>query len=137
MGKASRRKRLRVGSQITYHGDGSRSVPLSKKAMEGIEELRQQFIQRWGREPRPEDPLFWDPYENEPKPMGQDSQAQLTRQICEAMRAAGISEDKIYATEKTGLMPTADNIELMEPDAFAEWCAAAAEYRAKELANAK
>ncbi len=51
------------------------------------------------------------------------------------MAAAGIDPALIYASRKTGLLVTEDNLDKIPEEALAEWEAAVAEY--DELAKAK
>jgi len=44
------------------------------------------------------------------------------------MVRAGVEPAKIYATIKTGLMPTTDNVHVMKPADLREWQRAAEEY---------
>lgn len=53
---------------------------------------------------------------------------EMAKDLTMIMRSAGIPEEKIYATIKTGLMPTADN--NCSPVDVAEWKSAVLEYRA-------
>jgi hypothetical protein len=87
-----------------------------------LEEQRQRFIQKYGREPGPDDPVFFDmpPVE------------QIEFQTVQAMKQAGIDPAIIYAYEKTGgLLVTEQNKHLISDKDLGEWQAAIQEYRAK------
>jgi hypothetical protein len=59
---------------------------------------RAAFIEKFGREPGPTDPVFFDPTKDEPTQMsGSDMRQQLT----ETMRKAGIDEEKIATFLRT------------------------------------
>lgn len=103
-------------------GEVLRDVPISEQGRQELAPLmeaqRQRFIEKFGREPEPEDPVFFDlPDENT-----------LKRELAETMRKAGIRPALIYATEKTGLLVTEENRNLIPDIDLAEWEAAIDEY---------
>jgi hypothetical protein len=83
-------------------GDVVRIVPLGDEARTEVEGLlakqREKFIAKFGREPGPDDPIFFD--------LDEDA---LRENAASAMREAGISPALIYAYEETGLIVTAEN----------------------------
>src|SRR3954471_10863057 len=98
------------------------SVPLSDDMGDILEQQRQRFIQKYGREPGPNDPVFFDmpPVE------------QIEFQTVQAMKKAGIDPAIIYAYEKTGgLLVTEQNQHLISDKDLAEWQAAIEEYEVK------
>jgi SEC-C motif len=103
--------------------DGSfyRSTPLSPEMADILQMQRQKFIDKHGREPGPNDPVFFDmpPLEH------------VEHEMVEAMKKAGIDPAFIYAFEKTGLLVTEENQHLLPESALAEWQAAIEEYEAK------
>jgi hypothetical protein len=103
-------------------GRHTRSVPLHPEAVQIIEDQRQRFIDLHGREPGPNDPIFFDM----PHP------EHLEHQIAETMRKAGIAPELIYAFEQTGRLVTTENRELLTDEDLAEWDAAIDAYRAKQ-----
>jgi len=76
----------KVKARATKHGKDS--VPLSKEMVAQLEELRKQFIEHFGREPRPDDPLFFDPDYHIPVPI---SPEKLVVALAEASLKAGIT----------------------------------------------
>jgi SEC-C motif len=104
--------------------DGSfyRSTPLSPEMADILQMQRQKFIDKHGREPGPNDPVFFDM----PHP------EQIEHITVEAMKKAGIDPAFIYAFEKTGLLVTEENQHLLPESALAEWQAAIEEYEAKQ-----
>ena len=101
------------GFHYFVEADGSivRVVPVGDEVKTILENQRARFVQRFGREPGPDDLVFFDtPPETE-----------LRRKMIETMRRAGIRPALIYAYEKTGLMLTEENRRLMttqDVDAF-------------------
>ena len=86
-----------------------------------VEQQRQRFVEQFGREPGPEDLVFFDapPLEH------------LEHEMVQAMKKVGIDPAKIHAFEKTGLMVTEDNQHLLSDADLDEWQAAIEEYRAQ------
>jgi hypothetical protein len=100
-------------------GTIQKSVPLSAEAVAILQEQRRKFVETFGREPGPTDPVFFDvpPVE------------QIEFQTVQAMRKAGIDEAIIYAYEKTGgLLVTEQNRHLITDKDLAAWQAAIEEY---------
>jgi hypothetical protein len=98
MGKASRRK---LENQTKSH-----EIRLRPEVIEEFQTQRKLFIEKFGREPGPYDPIFFDPTKDEPQPM--DDHA-VRAQIVKAMGQADIAPEYIYAYQKTGLMPSTAN----------------------------
>jgi SEC-C motif len=98
-----------------------KSVPMSPEVREALEQLRQAFVAKHGREPGPDDPLFPDM----PHP------EHLEAMMVEDMKAAGLDPAFIYAFEKTGLLVTEQNQHLIPEEDLAEWDAAIEEYEAR------
>jgi hypothetical protein len=104
------------------NGTVRKSVPLSAEAVAILHEQRRRFVERFGREPGPNDLVFFDlpPVE------------QVEFQTAQAMRKAGIDEAIIYAYEKTGgLLVTEENMHLIPEKDLEAWRAAIEEYLAR------
>src|SRR5690348_9888466 len=67
-----------------------------------LQEQIQPFRHKFGREPGPEDPVFFDPDSDTPQPYSAASMEKIAQEINRAMGAAGIDPAIIYATQKTG-----------------------------------
>lgn len=99
-----------------------KSIPVSDELAEVIEEQKRRFSEKSGREPGPDDNLFFDmpPLEH------------AEHFVVEAMKQAGLDSAVIYAFEKTGLIVTEANEHLISDKDRAEWEAAVLECRAKQ-----
>jgi hypothetical protein len=106
--------------------DGNKVVPLSPKAVDLIKQQLVRFKKKFGREPGPDDPIFFDPNSDVPV---QFDEAKFNHGVVEAMKKAGIRGELIYAFEKTGLILNAEGYENVLPEDRAEWDAAIDEYR--------
>ena len=52
----------------TDYSDGTRTLRLSPELADAMQEQRKRFIRKFGREPGPNDPIFFDPDADTPQP---------------------------------------------------------------------
>ena len=80
--------------QEDEQGSVYKSIPMSSDVTAILDEQRQKFIDKYGREPGSDDPLFFDmpPLEH------------IEHEMVQAMQAAGLAPAFIHAFEKTGLL---------------------------------
>src|SRR5205823_1986692 len=89
-GSGKKYKHCCYGKGFEYAEDeeGSvyKSVPLSDEMADIVEQQRQRFIQKYGREPGPNDPVFFDlpPLEH------------VEHEMVQTMKAAGLDPAFIY-----------------------------------------
>ena len=98
---------------------------MSAETLAIIENQLQKFREKFGREPGPKDPIFFNPDSLMPEPFPLE---ECLEESTRAMVQAGIRPEIIYAHRKTGLIVTQENCEKLPADALAEWEAAAEEY---------
>jgi hypothetical protein len=79
---------------------------------------RQAFIERFGREPREGDPIFFDPSAAQPQPMNLEVAEQKT---LEAMHKAKIHPALIHAFQKTGRLLGKEGAKRLSPAELQEW----------------
>ncbi|QFG35292.1 hypothetical protein BDE18_3360 [Paracoccus pantotrophus] len=103
-----------------------KKTPLTPRLKDALEESRLAFIEKFGREPGPDDPILFDPDADTPQPMDEDV---LTKMMVNAFRQAGLPEELIYAFEKTGYIVTKENQHLIPVEGLFAHNAAVAEYR--------
>jgi hypothetical protein len=117
------------GFEWVEDDDGTiyKSTPMTQGMADILQEQRQRFIDKYGREPGPNDPVFLDmpPLEH------------IEHQTVEAMKEAGIDPAFIYAFEKTGLLLTEENQHLIPEEDLADWDAAIEEYEMKHRKRGK
>ena len=96
-----------------------------------LRDQRRAFRKKFGRDPGPDDPLFFDPDASGDTPV-QITGQQLRTDTLDAMRKAGIAPALIYAYAKTGLLVSEANQASLPLGALNEWSAAIAEYERME-----
>ncbi len=96
--------------------------PEVQRAMEG---RFQRFREKFGRDPGPDDPVFFDPNADTPQELDWD---RVDSEIVGAMVKAGIEPENIYAYRKTEFIVTKENWGLLSKEQQQEWEAAIAEY---------
>lgn len=117
----AKKKRRKSGSWI-------KGFPISEELYQAMLEQKQLFIEKFGREPRPEDPLFFEPDSDVPEAISDET---LDRMMNEMFNDAGIDPAITYAYHKTGLLVSEENIDFLSEEDLAEWNQAVEE--AKEL----
>jgi integrase len=106
-----------------------RTLPVADETLAGLLEQREHFRAKFGREPGPEDPLFFDPDSEAATP--QPFPVQRAQSIiADAMQAAGVHPRLVHAFRRTGLLVSEDNIELVPEQDLAAWQAALEEWDA-------
>jgi hypothetical protein len=103
----------------------TRTVKMNAETKAILQSQIQKFREKFGREPGPKDPLFFNPDALKPEPFRLEEFQQETEA---AMVLAGIRPEIIYAHRKTGLIVTEDNYGKLPTSAQAEWNAAVEEY---------
>lgn len=93
--------------------------PRSEEGNQVKEELlgaRAAFVEKFGREPRPEDPIFFDPDAEEPTPVGADAAVDLFEEMLTAAEKAGLDPSHIHACREVGYMVTEMNQHLFSAE---------------------
>lgn len=104
-----------------------RTVRLDPRQIELLERQRQAFRAKFGRDPGPDDPVFFDPKADKPQPVDPDG---LVATVVAAMEKAGLDPAKIHAYRRTGMLVTTENVSQWSAEDLAEWQAALDEYEA-------
>jgi hypothetical protein len=111
---------LREGRPLVQGPDGelAHELPIGPEIGEILQRQRAKFIARYGREPGPEDPIFFD------APSDDEYDAAVTK----AMEQAGVAPAVIYAFRKTGRIITEENAKFVPAAALEAWQQAIDEY---------
>jgi hypothetical protein len=105
---------------------GYRRVPLNKEMITMLDQQRERFIAKFGREPRGEDPILFDENADTPQPM---ALADIEREVLEFMAAVNVDPAFIHAYKVTGRLVSEDNLHLLTEEEIQEWGDAVAEYQ--------
>lgn len=114
--------------------DGSKRVPMSPPMVQLMKLQEQLFRATFNREPRDNDPVFWDhDREHEgPKPFNAKKRG---KELQKGMLAAGIRPEMAYAAGKTGLIISQSNLHLFTDEQLDEWEDAVEEYKRNQHGN--
>ena len=104
MGKKNRREGRR--------NRGDRVVSMSPEVADALARQRQRFIEKFGREPGPEDPVFFDPNAGRPIPMVDWDEVEKEFEI--ALEKTGADPAFAYAFKKTGRLVGEENRHLIK-----------------------
>ena len=96
---------------------------LSKRAMHVLKQARKRFIRKFGREPGPDDPVFFDEESDVPKQM---DPAKFEAEILELLKS--LPPQFLYAYRKTGLLGLSADKSGWPQESIDEWDAALDEY---------
>ena len=96
----------------------TKNVPLTPVTKKILAEQLEAFRKKFGREPGPDDPIFFDPEKEVPTPISEET---LNSAFREAAKATGLDPVLVYAFEKTGLIVTEDNLNVFTKQQLAEW----------------
>jgi hypothetical protein len=111
-----------------------RKLKVTPEMAKTLRHQRKKFIKKFGREPGPDDPVFFDPKASAPVSITPKELADAT---LKAMLAAGTPPHFVYAYQKTGFLVSETGYENLSPEDRAEYDAAIDEYFAMEKAQAK
>ena len=120
------------------HGERSHQVDkdeniisIDHETSEIIAQQKKLFGQKFGREPGPEDPLFFDPGVATPQFLSVESQEEVWKSLLQAAGDSEIDPAIVYAMNKTGRIVTETNLEFLTDSELQEWNDAVNEFRQK------
>lgn len=106
-----------------------KKIRLNKEAKAAIEHQLLAFRKKFGREPGPDDPIFFDPDADTPQPYPEQKlTGNWNEMFDEAVRTAAIPPELAYACKKTGLIVTESNKRMFSKEQLQEWNDAVQEY---------
>jgi len=85
------------------HKPRGREAPLPEFVQDALQQQRNAFREKFGRDPVDGDPVFFDPDADTPVEI---SSVRMEAGLLEAMRRAGTPPHIVYAFRKTGLLGT-------------------------------
>jgi hypothetical protein len=89
------------------------------------------FRIKFGREPKGDDPLFFDPDADEPREMPPEKMKRIFDDMIVALAKSGMDPAAVHATAVTRLLVTEMNVDVLKetnPEGLAAWYAAVDEY---------
>lgn len=113
-------RRTQTGRTIAWDREASSD---GKQLEEALRKQRALFVEKFGREPGPEDPVFFDPNAEEATPLGANAAADMWDDLLAAAERAGIDPAHIHAAREVGYLVTEANQHLfnaLEVEAFRE-----------------
>ena len=120
---------------------GSTSIPLTLRALEILNQQRNDFENKFNREFGAGDLIFFDPDQPTPQRIKHAEPANLWKELLAGMEESGISEGVCYATQKTGRVKIETyQRDLVPSEWVVEWNAAIVEFeqqRVKERTSGK
>lgn len=93
-----------------------------------LEKLRESFIKKFGREPGPGDPIFFDPDKDVPTPMSEAHGNVMQTDLIRSMFEAGLPPELAFAYSRSGYLISEANFDLVPKEGHAAWNAAVAEW---------
>ena len=90
-------------------------------ACENRVEIRENSGEKFGREPGPEDPLFFDPGIAMPQFLSVESQEEVRKSLLQAAGDSAIDPAIVYAMNKTGRIVTETNAQFLTDAELQEW----------------
>jgi len=121
---------VRLGEHVgkISMADDSKRMLLPAEVTEAIACQLEAFRKKFGRDPCPDDPIFFDPDAKEPVPLNPQ---QYEQDMIETMAQAGINPAFIYAFKRTGRIVTESNRHRLTEKELREWNDAIDEYQQK------
>src|SRR3974390_2194376 len=95
----------------------------------GLMAIRLAFAHKFGRLPKGDDPVFFDPQADRPYSLPSDATQRL---LLEAMLEAGTAPEIVYALCRTGFAVSKDARGVLPPEQVSRWDMAIKEYLAFE-----
>src|SRR5580658_2320359 len=126
-------KRLaqRIGRRKRQVDQNENSIPINQETAEIIAQQKKLFREQFGREPGPDDPLFFDPDGAAPQFLSDERTDEIWKSLLQAAGDSGIDPAIIYAMNKTGRIVTETNVHLLTDAELQEWNDAVDEYHQK------
>jgi hypothetical protein len=123
--RVGRRKR----SHQVYRNENR--ITLNRETAEIIAEQKKLFREQFGREPGPDDPLFFEPRVAVPQFLSNESTDEVWKSLLQAAGDSGIDPAVVYAMNKTGRIVTETNLKFLTDSELQEWNDAVDEYNRK------
>ena len=126
----AKRSALRIGRRKSSHqlDQDETRIPINRETAEIIAQQKKLFREQFGRDPGPEDPLFFDPGVATPQFLSDESADEVWSSLLQAAGGSGIDPALVYAMNKTGRIVTQQNMRFLTDADLQEWNDAVDEY---------
>ena len=95
-----------------------------------LAELFCRFREKFGCDPRTNDPVFFDPHADEPAPLSEEALNQMWERLADVMVCQGeMTAETAYAMKKTGLLVTEQTEHLLSKAQGDAWRSALEDFR--------
>jgi hypothetical protein len=112
-------QRVAEDGSVTLQWDNA--TPAGRELRTALEGQLEAFRQKFGREPGPDDPVFFDPDADAPTPMSQSNVTSMFDELVEAAEQAGIDPAKMKASRDLGYIVTTENQHLFSAVEIQAW----------------
>ncbi len=102
-----------------------RKRTLEEEAARAMRKQLKAFRKKFGRDPLPDEPVFFDPKKDVPTPMDEEEMEKI---LLDALLKSGAPPEVIYAHKKTGRLGVEGAMDNWPEDARHEWEEAIDEY---------
>ncbi|NEB03771.1 hypothetical protein [Streptomyces sp. SID13726] len=125
--------RSRPPVERIWNADGSSVVRFDEhrwqKLADGMEGLCREFREKFGREPGPDDPLFFDPDADEPMPLSREHFDDMLRDVADRAVEHGVDPAFLHAWREVGYVVTEENMSMFTAAEVLTFSRAVARYR--------
>ncbi len=123
-------RKPKVLAENSKHRAPSKIATMPHEIQETIFELFGRFCEKFGRPPRANEPVFFDPDAHEPMPLQQQAANETWDLLADTMvREGELAPDASYAMKKTGLLVTPHTEHLLTERQRRHWEVALVEYQ--------
>ncbi len=106
----------------------ARTIPLSQESVELLQGQLDAFRKKFGREPGPNDPVFFDPAADEPRPLSDEQIDTMGDDLAQMMKDNGAPPEFVHAYMLTTRIVTDHNRQYLSDEDIQEWNEAVAAY---------
>jgi len=125
---ARRLRQWKSRGKPSSEAHAKKAIPIDYTTAEAITEQQQLFREKFGREPGPDDPLFFNPESAIAEFLSVESQEETWRTLVQAAGESGVDPALVYAMNKTGRIVTEQNMRFLTDADLQEWNDAVDEY---------
>jgi hypothetical protein len=125
---ARRPRQWKSRGKPSSEAHAKKAIPIDYTTAEAITEQQQLFREKFGREPGPDDPLFFNPESAVAEFLSVESQEETWRTLVQAAGESGVDPALVYAMNKTGRIVTEQNMRFLTDADLQEWNDAVDEY---------